>query len=58
MSTLVSKCKNDNIKAEKTQNNKKRKCGIYIQWNFTQPQRIMKFVIHRSIDATGEYHLQ
>jgi hypothetical protein len=20
-----------------------RKCGIYIQWNFTQPQRRMKF---------------
>jgi hypothetical protein len=22
---------------------KKRKCGIYAQWNFTQPQRRMKF---------------
>jgi hypothetical protein len=24
-------------------NKKKRKCGIYTQWNFTQPQRRMKF---------------
>jgi hypothetical protein len=23
--------------------NRLRKCGIYTQWNFTQPQRIMKF---------------
>jgi hypothetical protein len=23
--------------------NELRKCGIYIQWNFTQPQRRMKF---------------
>jgi hypothetical protein len=24
-----------------------RKCGIYTQWNFTQPQRRMNFVILR-----------
>jgi hypothetical protein len=31
----------------KRKRKKERKCGIYTQWNFTQPQRRMKF-----------YHLQ
>jgi hypothetical protein len=34
---------NKETNKQKTQRNKKRKCGIYTQWNFIQPQRRMKF---------------
>jgi hypothetical protein len=32
-----------------------RKCGIYTQWNFSQPQRRMKFC---HLQVNGEYHLK
>jgi hypothetical protein len=32
-----------------------RECGIYIQWNFTQPQRRMRFC-HSQVN--GEHHLK
>jgi hypothetical protein len=32
-----------------------RKCGVYTQWNITQPQRRMNFVICRLMDGTGEH---
>jgi hypothetical protein len=38
--------------------NGSRKCGIYTQWNFTEPQRRMKFS-HSQINAwSREYHLK
>jgi hypothetical protein len=41
-----------------TSDNGSRKCGIYTQWNFTQPQRRMNFVICRKMDGTGEHDLK
>jgi hypothetical protein len=38
--------------------NELRKCGIYTKWNFTQPQRRMKFCHLQVIDGTGEHHLK
>jgi hypothetical protein len=35
-----------------------RKCGIYTQWNFTQPQWRMKFCHYNEMDGTGEHHLR
>jgi hypothetical protein len=40
------------------QMNALRTCGIYTQWNFTQPQRRMNFVICRKMDGTGEHDLK
>jgi hypothetical protein len=31
-----------------------RKCGIYTQWNFTQPQGKMKLCLSQEMDGTGE----
>jgi hypothetical protein len=33
-----------------------KKCGFYIQWNFSQPQRRMKICALQ--DGTGEHHLK
>jgi hypothetical protein len=41
-----------------TSDNGSRKCDIYTQWNFTQPQRRMNFVICRKMDGTGEHDLK
>jgi hypothetical protein len=30
-----------------------KKCGIYAQWNFIQPQKRMKFCL---LQVSGEYH--
>jgi hypothetical protein len=35
-----------------------RKCGIYIQWNFIQPQKRMKCDHLQLICVTGEHHLK
>jgi hypothetical protein len=35
-----------------------RKCGIYIELNFIQPQRRMKFCHFPVMDGTGEHHLK
>jgi hypothetical protein len=37
--------------------NELRKCGIYTQWNFIQPQRRIKFC-GCFMDGTGEHHLK
>jgi sugar/nucleoside kinase (ribokinase family) len=34
-----------------------RKCGIYIQWNFIQPQRRMKFC-HLQVNASGNHNFK
>jgi hypothetical protein len=34
-----------------------REYSVYIQWNFTQPQRGMKFC-HSQVNGTGEHHLK
>jgi hypothetical protein len=38
--------------------NELRECGIYTQWNFTQPQRRMKFCHSPVSGWTGEHHLK
>jgi hypothetical protein len=38
-----------------------RKCGVYIQWNFIQPQRRMKFCrlqVNANGNANGKHHLK
>jgi hypothetical protein len=29
-----------------------RKCGIYTEWNFIQPQKELNFVIYKQMDGT------
>jgi hypothetical protein len=36
--------------------NGSRKCGFYTQWNFTQPQRGMKFCHSEVMDRSREHH--
>jgi hypothetical protein len=37
--------------------NRLRKCGIYTQWSFTQPQRRMKFCHLQVNGLNGGHHL-